>query len=283
MRQTENQRASHELQVFATNGRVFTISLQTSWKVVTSKTYFWLMALFSLLVALFDAPVFRVKLSFLGRFLYWYLDCMLVTAFWGVQAFIMLWLIHGLKLRLRNYALMNNFFNIALMVWLNYWVSYQVLGLDKMTALQVWGEVLRYTLVGSVIEILIVAFVLPQFEGVGFMSWREAMLPEVDSLQVNGRKIPLTELRYIKSVEHYVELVTDHGTTLERASLKNLVKQLEGAGGIQPHRSYWVARRAAPELKHEGGHQILELDDGVTIPVARARVSNVQKWIKNSA
>lgn len=277
------QHASHEMQVFASNGTAYTVSLADSWEIVSSRIYVIVMALFSLLVALFDAPVFDVDLPFVARFIYWFVDCYLATGFWFVQARIMMWLIDDLKLPLLNIGALYTFFDILVMVWIDYWFSVSVLGMAPLTGWQVWGAVFRYTGVGIVIELLVVSFIMPRFDAINPISWRTALSPSAEFITVNDRTVQLDELRYIKSIEHYVELVTDSGTLLERATLKELIDQVGLLDGIQPHRSYWVARRAVSELKRSGDNMVLLLSCGIEIPVSRGRRKAVEAWLEEVA
>ncbi|MEJ2002128.1 MAG: LytTR family DNA-binding domain-containing protein [Maritimibacter sp.] len=279
----EKQRRNHELQVYATNGSAYTVSLDTSWQIVTSKMYVWFVVLFSLTVAVVDAPVFDVDLPFVARFIYWLIDCVLMTGFWFVQARLMIWLVNDLNLPIPSIGAVYTAVNIAVAVWIDYWFSRQALGLEPLGALAVWGEVLRYAAVSLVLEILVVSFILPKFSGVRMESWSDARRPEVEKLQVNEQEVRLDELYYIKSVEHYVELVGDSGKLVERASLKHLIAQLGPQDGIQPHRSYWVSSRAEPELKRAGSHLVLALNCGVEIPVSRGRRKAVEQWLEKRA
>jgi DNA-binding LytR/AlgR family response regulator len=149
--------------------------------------------------------------------------------------------------------------------------------------LQVWGEVIRYLLIAVVFEILIVSFILPRFERVRFTAKAAPSGAFPPVLRVNEKEIPLDRLSYIKSVEHYVELVTDEKVLLERAPLKALTAQLGAEAGIQPHRSYWVARRSAPVLRRAGDNHVLLLQNGTEIPVSRGRRKQVEAWLSRIA
>ena len=61
------------------------------------------------------------------------------------------------------------------------------------------------------------------------------------------RKSSAATLIYLKTADHYVEAFTTAGSTLVLMRFADAVAELDGAGGLRVHRSYWVARR------HVGG------------------------------
>ncbi len=99
------------------------------------------------------------------------------------------------------------------------------------------------------------------------------------TLSVGRQKFPVNMLIYLKSIEHYVELVTHDGVETIRVALRDLTDQLDDEDGVQPHRSYWVARDAIVGLVKTGGNAFLLLRDGSEIPVARHRRQDVTAWI----
>ena len=103
----------------------------------------------------------------------------------------------------------------------------------------------------------------------------------VDAKEIRhqGTVINLTQLQYMKSVEHYVELVGQEGRQLIRASLRELAALCPPCQGVMPHRSYWVHRDAIVGINRSEGAQFLVLHDGTEIPVARNRRATVGAWL----
>ncbi|APZ54289.1 DNA-binding protein, LytTr [Salipiger abyssi] len=64
-----------------------------------------------------------------------------------------------------------------------------------------------------------------------------------------------------------------------RARLSDIVAQTRPDDGIQPHRSWWVARGTVAGLDRESGKPVLRLTDGDAVPVARGRLPEVRDWI----
>ncbi len=99
------------------------------------------------------------------------------------------------------------------------------------------------------------------------------------TLAVADRRIPFNRLRHIESEEHYVRITLDTDQILLRARLADLIAQTGPGEGCQPHRSWWVSRHAGPRLERRNGRHHLHLADGTEVPVARARLSQVQDWL----
>lgn len=102
-----------------------------------------------------------------------------------------------------------------------------------------------------------------------------------ETLVIAGKTIFCDHLLSISSQDHYVRIRTNTEEVVVRARLSDIIGQLDSQGGIQPHRSHWVARRAVSEIITQTGHKMLELNDGSKIPIARGRMVDVQAWLEN--
>ncbi|MBI1494744.1 LytTR family DNA-binding domain-containing protein [Halocynthiibacter styelae] len=110
-------------------------------------------------------------------------------------------------------------------------------------------------------------------------------MPELKStdnylVQIGDLTVDHRMLLTIQAQEHYVELSCINRSDMTRISISKAVKALEGVDGMQVHRSWWVARRAAKQLKREAGKLVLELNSGENIPVSRGRSATVRTWMK---
>jgi hypothetical protein len=85
--------------------------------------------------------------------------------------------------------------------------------------------------------------------------------------------------------DHYVRAYGDHGSTLILMRLGDAIAELDGLGGMQVHRSWWVSRDAVKSVEREGRGIRLSLLNGMTIPVARAYVPAVRAsgWPEKAA
>ena len=308
MKETVSDFGRQNRRVIATNGTVFRVSPRGATQIVLSMAYFWVMAAFSVVVALFNAPLFGMDLPLLGRFGYWFFDCAIVTAIWIGLFWAVAWIDRATGIALPFYGPVVCMCGVAGMVWANYGLERVLFGLDMQSAGKIWGEVLRYTLIAVVFDLLTSMFILPWFPQVSFerVNWgfgaraEEGSVAEVPEGEANadaaaaagnagnrrdalvlpgGKSMPLDGLMYMKSVEHYVEFIYREGQRLERATLRALVEQIDPEAGIQTHRSYWVNSDAISGLSRKNGNLALVLSDDTEIPVSRTRRKLVSDWV----
>jgi DNA-binding LytR/AlgR family response regulator len=69
--------------------------------------------------------------------------------------------------------------------------------------------------------------------------------------------------------DHYIRAYTDKGDTLVRMRLKDAVAELEGFGGLQVHRSWWVALDMIESVRKDGRRHLIHLKGGMTVPVSK--------------
>lgn len=108
--------------------------------------------------------------------------------------------------------------------------------------------------------------------------------PEVDMpasrvLLIGAQPVPLDELNYLEARQHHVHASLTAGTLTLRTRLADVLAQTRPEDGVQTHRSWWVARRAVRGLEEEGGKPVLRLLGGAGVPVARARIPEIERWI----
>jgi DNA-binding LytR/AlgR family response regulator len=82
-------------------------------------------------------------------------------------------------------------------------------------------------------------------------------------------KFRQAELQAISSEDHYLRVHTNLGEELVLMRLADAIRELEGAGGLQVHRSWWVSKAAVRDVKREGGRVSLVLASGKLAPVSR--------------
>ncbi len=97
---------------------------------------------------------------------------------------------------------------------------------------------------------------------------------------IGGRPVPLRDLTVVEAREHHVHVHLDGTSLVQRARLSDVVAQTRAEDGVQPHRSWWVARHAVCALDRDGPRPILRLADGSTVPVARGRLPDVERWLE---
>ncbi len=84
------------------------------------------------------------------------------------------------------------------------------------------------------------------------------------------------ELFAVSSEDHYLRIHTDRGEELILMRLSDAMRELEGADGLQTHRSWWVARHGVDDVSRDNGKQTLILKSGATAPVSRSFAKTVR-------
>lgn len=93
-------------------------------------------------------------------------------------------------------------------------------------------------------------------------------IPLLDRLPPQlGRKVQCLEMQ-----DHYVRVHTLEGSTLLLMRLRDAEAEMGTMAGERVHRSWWVAREAVICVQRRGQSVALELANGLTVPVSRARL-----------
>ncbi len=74
----------------------------------------------------------------------------------------------------------------------------------------------------------------------------------------------------VSSEDHYLRIHTDRGEELILMRLSDAMRELEGADGLQTHRSWWVARDGVDHVDRDNGRQKIVLKSGAAAPVSRS-------------
>jgi LytTr DNA-binding domain len=78
------------------------------------------------------------------------------------------------------------------------------------------------------------------------------------------------------SEDHYLRVYTDAGNALILMRLSDAMVELDGQGGAQTHRSWWVSRDAIRAISRGEGKAVLTLSDGTEAPVSRTYYRTLQ-------
>ncbi|MDC0660809.1 LytTR family DNA-binding domain-containing protein [Leisingera sp. SS27] len=97
---------------------------------------------------------------------------------------------------------------------------------------------------------------------------------------LSGHAFRLDQLHYVKSEEHYLRISAGGSELTLRGRLADLLAQMPQDAGLQPHRSWWVARNTVTGLKRCGQSDVLLLADGCEVPVARGRRAQVREILR---
>ena len=99
-------------------------------------------------------------------------------------------------------------------------------------------------------------------------------------LIIGGEKVDVSGLLHIEAREHHVHLTFENTKSVARARLGDLVAQTQAEDGMQPHRSWWVARDPDIRAERKNGRLVLRLRDDTEVPVARTRADDVIAWLQ---
>ena len=82
--------------------------------------------------------------------------------------------------------------------------------------------------------------------------------------------------------DHYVRVHRTSGSSLELMTLNDAISRCGSAKGLKVHRSWWVAASAVDGIERDGRNLRLRLTNGLAVPVARNRVTEVRArgWIE---
>ena len=81
----------------------------------------------------------------------------------------------------------------------------------------------------------------------------------------------------VSSEDHYLRVHTDRGEELILMRLADALRELEGAEGLQTHRSWWVAHQAVSDVQKSNGKLSLQLKSGALAPVSRSFAKDVKE------
>ena len=115
--------------------------------------------------------------------------------------------------------------------------------------------------------------------------WRDDLLDEAKATVPTRHGLLAaapTDIICLQMEDHYVRVHHRAGSHLVHATLNQAIAALNGADGLQVHRSWWVARAAVAEAQVHGRNVRLQLSNGVVAPVARSSVASLRaaRWFK---
>lgn len=102
--------------------------------------------------------------------------------------------------------------------------------------------------------------------------------PESRVLLIGAQPVPLGQLIYLEARQHHVCAALACDSLTLRSRLADVLAQTAPGDGVQTHRSWWVARRAIKGLGRQDGRPVVLLQGGGTVPVARGRLDEVERW-----
>ena len=84
------------------------------------------------------------------------------------------------------------------------------------------------------------------------------------------------DLYAVSAEDHYLRVHTSLGEELILMRLADAMRELEGAGGLQTHRSWWVAHNGVADARRVDGKLVLALKSGGEAAVSRTYAKAVK-------
>ncbi len=281
------------MRVIATNGQVFRLRVDEALAVFHSRLFVVSLALFCCLLALVDPFIFGFSVILPWRIAFWLVNGVVVVGAWYAQFRL---LARIMRTREKDFAVPSAIMiavAITMLLHFNYGVAGWMLGQPDIWRGKLYPDLFRYILVALVFETTVAMFVMPRLmirlrrnadgrqpPNQAAESQASQTVTLADAVEVGGRRFELSRLLYIKSAEHYLEVVLHDTSDLVRARLRDAIAGLHPSQGVQPHRSFWVNRDAIVGLNRADGAQFLVLRNGQEVPVSRHRRQEVLDWIE---
>ena len=79
-----------------------------------------------------------------------------------------------------------------------------------------------------------------------------------------------SEIVALEAEEHYTKVHTDTGNAMLLMRFSDAIAEMEPARGMQVHRSYWVSNAHVRSINRAGKRMVLNLDNGLEVPVSRS-------------
>lgn len=238
------------------------------------KLYFWLFAAVVILTT--AAPFGTDRLSFLERFAYWFITAPVTFMIANISATLIV--------------------NSLMKKGIGRWPSYTIAGISSgiPVGIFVWGFDLVLNPGQSMvlsqlpkIILLTTAVTLPVSLLFGLSSRQEREAEGSHSKQNTPSQRFLDRLPKhlgqdiisLHAQDHYIKVVTTHGSEMILMRLSDAIAELESLDGFQTHRSWWVAARHVIKIDNHEGRVKLCLSNGDMAPISRSFKNKTEKQL----
>ncbi len=268
-----------EVHLFVVNGTRIRTDLQTATRFMSGKAVIGAAFGLAILQALTKNVKFDAEIGFIYRLAYWVMSVGITVFMWWVFIAV---LSHTYWKKWPDRAFPSIIISMTT-VFCIVWIAVGSLILTGVvpdySVVTLW-DFIRSGILALVFEFVLVALVWPKY--LSKKATPEQVTPPdapPATAQIGDITVDTRSLLTIQAQEHYVLLNCINRNGMTRLSISKAIAQLDGVDGIQVHRSWWVARQAAKQLRREDGKQVLELNTGELIPVSRGRSAAVREWM----
>jgi len=112
---------------------------------------------------------------------------------------------------------------------------------------------------------------------------REEALLREDARAMPRNEAPAPDMRFrrrfpagltgrllcLEMEDHYLRIHTDKGSDIILMRMSDAEEELSEVEGLRVHRSWWVAREAVTGIRRDGTRLLLQLENGLEIPVGK--------------
>lgn len=168
--------------------------------------------------------------------------------------------------------------------------SLEVLWLESRLRPDIHSEINVLTLYPQVLVVSLAAMVPVSYYFLRVKPTAQALTDAVNAPSavpagdVFFRRIPLAlgrDLHAMQAEDHYVRVFTQEGDDLVLHRFSDAIIELEGLGGLQVHRSWWVAENGIADVARRDRKVFLVLKNGAEVPVSRTYMPKVRErgWL----
>lgn len=158
-------------------------------------------------------------------------------------------------------------------------IAYQHMDLNESLMIWLYATIITLAIVVTLVTVSDLTRGTPTTTGAAAAPTGEpaAMAPAPVSSPVPAppailERVPLPQRGRLVALiveDHYVDIVTDKGKTLVLMRLADAIREAAPVPGLQIHRSHWVALDAVTRTSRSDGKVLLELSNGMKLPVSR--------------
>ena len=280
MNREAGKQKRHELSLFVMNGTVYPTSTERFKLVIFSPAFIAVSIVFLAVMLVAKIAIFGNDGGYLFLSVFWGLFYILFISLWYWQFLLACKLQHLWAPRSIPTVLLHIIplllLSTATKAFSDFWFG-SFSGFEAPRFL----DVFRLLLLTVVFEFMVTKWVLPYVQGTQASQLRLQNAkpdPVAKQFLFDGKSYFLNEVLFMRSAEHYVELVTNGGSAMHRAKLGDIVEQFDSDDGVQTHRSYWVPRWSIEALTCNKNKKFIVLTNGSEIPVSRGRQDAVSDW-----
>lgn len=131
-----------------------------------------------------------------------------------------------------------------------------------------WGGLADWAYLAAIVG-MVVAAVKVMVWGLASPKNAQTKAPQADPFMARLPFDVRGNLVRIEAQDHYLNVVTQRGTALILMRLGDAIGEV-AVGGLQVHRSHWVALNGVTRHRRDKGRDVLVMSDGVEVPVSRS-------------